>query len=263
MKSRNKKTEGVKSSLRTLALFEMFSSIQKPATVGEISQHLGIPQSSTSALVKSLLSAGYLEKSPGERTVKPTMRISLLGSWINQSHELSGTLPKMLENLRNETDETVVLAQRNGIYADYIYGFESRSTVRMHFVPGIRCPLACCAAGWAILKYDKPDDVGKIIRRTRAETDNPRWIKTLDVAEAKILETQKNGYAMTENHTSKNASALAISVPTKRRRARLSIVIGGPSERMIANKNQYWRALRDVKSQLSITATEDVLEGIR
>jgi len=254
-------TSGVKSSLRTIAVFEMFSAIQKPASIGEIAEHLSMPQSSTSALIKTLVASGYLEKSPESRTYKPTIRISLLGSWINQSHFLSGTLPDLLEELRNETGETVVLAQRNDIYADYIYGFESTSSIRMHFVPGLKRPLACCAAGWSILKYDKPQSIGKLIRRTRTEITDPRWLRALEHTEDKIAETVKLGFASSDNHASESASAISIAVPTRRRRIRLAITVGGPTDRISANKANILTSLAKLKSQLPISATEDVLEN--
>ena len=49
----------VKSAARVLAILEYFDDLQRPSTVTEIAEELTYPQSSTSALLRSLVSMGY------------------------------------------------------------------------------------------------------------------------------------------------------------------------------------------------------------
>ena len=53
---------GVKSAERAMALLEFFAEWRRPATVKEVSQSLGWPQSSTSMLLASLAEAGYYDE---------------------------------------------------------------------------------------------------------------------------------------------------------------------------------------------------------
>src|SRR3546814_17492015 len=69
----------VKSAGRVLRILEYFDSVQREACVSEISRTLKWPQSSTSVLLKSLVSLGYLQKDRYRRTYRPTRRGSLLG----------------------------------------------------------------------------------------------------------------------------------------------------------------------------------------
>ena len=72
----------VKSAGRVLEIFEFFAHRHAPATVSEVAAALEFPLSSTSVLLKSLLTLGYLEYSARSREYQPTIRFAVLGTWI-------------------------------------------------------------------------------------------------------------------------------------------------------------------------------------
>ena len=72
----------VKSAARVLEVFEYFAGRRTPATVGEVCNALGYPQSSTSVLLKSLLTLGYLSYDQGSRRYSPSVKVATLGEWI-------------------------------------------------------------------------------------------------------------------------------------------------------------------------------------
>jgi hypothetical protein len=80
----------VKSAERVLKILEFFDDIQARATVMDIADTLGLPQSSTSSLLKSLVTLGYLEYEPSNRTYLPTGRVALLGSRVNPQFVVGG-----------------------------------------------------------------------------------------------------------------------------------------------------------------------------
>ena len=57
----------VKSAERALAILEYFDLQPDGVTVKEVSNGLGIPQSSTTMLLQSLLDLGYVTRLPGTR----------------------------------------------------------------------------------------------------------------------------------------------------------------------------------------------------
>src|SRR3546814_16050692 len=58
----------VKSAGRVLEILEYFDDLQRQSTVMEIADALGYPQSSTSALLRSLVGMGYLNYDAHART---------------------------------------------------------------------------------------------------------------------------------------------------------------------------------------------------
>ena len=161
----------VKSAGRVLQILEFFDEIQRGACVSEISRFLRYPQSSTSVLLRSLVSMGYLLHDRHKRTYYPTRRVSLLGNWVDRSLVQQGTLLEMAEDLARGSQQTVVMATANGLYAQYIYihraraGAEEPETLSI----GMLRPIAQTAVGRALLSAYDDNHLGKILRRINAE----------------------------------------------------------------------------------------------
>ncbi len=225
----------VKSADRTLKLFELFAAEQKPLTISEIARNMDLPQSSTSMITKSLTELGYLEHDTRARTYYPTFRIALLGTWMRRRHERTGRLPQLASKLAEETGETVVLAMRNGIFAQYAYVQIGPDPLRLHVESGMQRPLACCSSGWALLSFEADSEVDKIIRRTQAESATAHWRETAGEAVDHIAHVRKHGWVRSEGHTSVGAGAIAMLLPAAAGRTPMSIAVGGPIERIKAN----------------------------
>jgi DNA-binding IclR family transcriptional regulator len=107
----------VKSAVRVLEILEFFDEVQRPANVVTVSEALGYPQSSTSALLRSLVATGYLQVDRRSRTYTPTDRVSLLGSWINPPLFAEASLPRLMRAITVRTGALVLLSARNGGYS--------------------------------------------------------------------------------------------------------------------------------------------------
>src|SRR3546814_5492035 len=86
----------VKSAGRVLEILEYFDDLQRQSTVMEIADALGYPQSSTSALLRSLVGMGYLNYDAHARTYITSSRVALLGSWVNRSEEHTSELQSLM-----------------------------------------------------------------------------------------------------------------------------------------------------------------------
>ena len=82
LKSEQPSAATVKSATRVLEIFEYFDEVRRPVTIQDVAQALSYPHSSTAALLKSLVSLGYLEHDDRGKTFFPSIRISLLGNWV-------------------------------------------------------------------------------------------------------------------------------------------------------------------------------------
>src|SRR3546814_3353376 len=85
----------VKAAGLVLRILEYFDSVQREACVSVISRTLKWPQSSTSVLLKSLVSLGYLQNDRFRRTYRPTHRVCLLGNWVDPALVRKGELLKI------------------------------------------------------------------------------------------------------------------------------------------------------------------------
>lgn len=115
----------VKSAARVLHILEFFDRRRGPANVHTVSTALGYPVSSTAALLRSLVTMGYLHYDRVLRTFAPTLRVPLLGAnWV--APKLvggGGSLQRLMAALAMRTEASVALAARNGDVAEYIQIF--------------------------------------------------------------------------------------------------------------------------------------------
>ena len=220
----------LKSSFRTMALFEFFADIQRPASIGEIADNLNMPQSSASALTKSLQDSGYLQRDVESRTFYPTLRLPFLGDWLLKLAGLPEGFTDNLARLSETTGETVSLSMRNGIYSQYIYTHQGPHPVRDHVETGSVRPLVCSATGYAILTGDTDIDIGKLVRRTIHEVDNPFWKEAAVAAVDGIQATRTNGYAIAIGPSYTTTGGLAMPLPSRGVRRHLAIGIVGPAD---------------------------------
>ena len=232
----------VKSAKRTLELFEMFALVQKPLSITEIANEMSMPQSSTSELVQSLVSLGYLDHDHETRTFYPTLRISLLSTWIHERSNHAGQLPALMNALYERTGESVSISMRNGIYTQYVL---SQNPVVLNFKldGSVRKPLACCASGWTLLSRESDAEIGRIIRRTIAETDVELWRDSARIAEAEIRSYRKRGYAYSSGHSGSDMAGIAVRLRDTDARMPLALVVAGPVERIAEKQDDIVNAL--------------------
>lgn len=243
-------TAKIKSSERTLALFEFYSLEQRPLSIKEIADGLGMPQSSTSVLVQSLVELGYLEKDDRARTFYPTLRISLLGTWMRRQHRRAGQLPNLLSEVSKKTGESTILAMRNGIYSQYLIAQAGRTPNRAQVESGMLYPLACCATGWCLLTLESRANIDKIVRRTSSEAKEEYWRQSAKTALENVELTQQRGYAFSNGETVQGLGALAVLLPSMPGAYAMSAGVGGRLQRIESKKELILEALEELSASV-------------
>ena len=238
-------------------MFELFSREQAPLTIKEIGDALKMPQSSTSALVKSLVSLGYLEKNDRGRTYYPTLRIALLGTWMRRQHQRAGQLPALLSDVARITGESTILAMRNGIYSQYLIAQTGNAPTRAHVESGMLYPLACSSTGWCLLTLETKQNVDRIIRRTKIEAKEEYWRMTAKDAYEQVALTQNRGYAFSKGETAQGLGAIAILLPSIPGAYALSAGVGGRVERIEAKKDEILEALNSLANSVRFLKAQD------
>ncbi len=243
----------IKSAQRTLALLELFSLRQRPLTVGEVVQDLGIPQASASMLLKSLTTLGYLAYDPVERTYLPTLRVVLLGAWIGYSFSETQMLSHRLGTLRDEFDGlSAFIGIQNGPWAQYILVQDQPG--RMMIASGQLRLLTCSALGRIFLSLRRDGDVRVWARRCNAEAQDERH-RVSEAAFLKIIQqVRRQGYAETFGDWRAENGAIAVTVPSPVGDMPLGVGIGGSLELLDRRRQAIIDRLRSIKAEFASAA---------
>jgi DNA-binding IclR family transcriptional regulator len=234
----------VKSAGRVLEIFEFFAHRHAPATVSEITQALGFPLSSTSVLLKSLRSLGYLDHDPRTREYAPTIRFAVLGTWIFEHFFAEeGGIPRLMDELQAETGETIVLAMQHDIHVDYIRILQSIRPVRFHIRPGARRPIHLPAAGKVLLAQLPDAEIGAVLRRVNAARGESPALP-LPPFLAEMAGIREQGFARSEGAVVPDTAMLAMALPVAPGHRPLAIGVSGPLARMREEAGSILRLLR-------------------
>jgi len=110
----------VKSCLRTLDVLEYFMRARAPSRTIEISEALGIPNSSADEILRTLATAGYLNYSQATKLYSPSYKIVAQASSIENSFFGRERIAEIMEELKQETGATVYLTQQNDCWIESI-----------------------------------------------------------------------------------------------------------------------------------------------
>ncbi|WIW89489.1 helix-turn-helix domain-containing protein [Sphingobium sp. V4] len=200
----------IKSARRALSILEALSDFQRPVRVSELQGALGIPQSSMSKLLRCLADIGYLHYSPEDRTYFPTLRVSLLGSWLQDKSFGRGSLLARMEAFRDRWETSVLLGVQNDMHVLYILALPALRAPRPPLGSGALRPLCRAAVGKALLMLKTDQEIGLIVRRINAEQPDPRSRINLTELLADVGHSRERGFARSNGEVVPNTGVIAM-----------------------------------------------------
>lgn len=236
-----KPTHSVKSAMRALEILEFFDDVQTEATVLQVAHALNYPQSSTSALLRTLHSSGYLHYDPWRRTYVTSVRAAILGSWVGTNFSREGRVIELMRNLNEETGDTILIAARNGLYSQYIHVVQATSVARLHLSVGTVRPLVSSGTGFVFLCCLSDPEIIRIVNRSNAEGLTPGLVAR-DVVD-QVEQVRQCGYAFSTNRVTAGGGVLAAPLIRAEGQPTLVLAIGGISSNMIENKDRLVESL--------------------
>ncbi len=220
----------VKSVARTLEVLEYFDEVQRPVNAAAVAGALGYPQSSTSALLRSMVALGYLDFDSRKRTYVPTDRVPLLGSWVNPRLFPEGALVKAAQAIATRSGQSALIGARNGDFGQYIYIANPNNVIPYHIRLGVLRPLGGSAIGNALLSAMRDSDVKRLFHRINAY--RPEGSPPVDIKEllASLAELREKGFVSSRDQVAKGFGMIAMMLPPECTDRSLAIGIGAPSD---------------------------------
>ncbi|OAF08589.1 hypothetical protein AYJ54_14345 [Bradyrhizobium centrolobii] len=237
-------TAPIKSAMRTLALLEHFRRTKASASVAELSSALSMPQSSTSVLLKTLVSLNYLEYDSETRRFLPSYRVALLGDWIQNARFGDTRITRVMDMLQARTGETVMLGQQVGAAMQYLHVLPGMHAIQFMVNAGEIRPMSRTALGQVLLSCKSNSQICAIVRRNNAEAPKvpPNFRETAFMQEIEAI--RQRGYSETKGLTTPGVSTIGMLVPPLGKHSLLAIGVGGPIERIEPKRLQIVDVMR-------------------
>lgn len=222
----------VKTVLRVCEIYELFNTHQNPLTLKTITDSLKYPASSGAALMKSLVSLGYMEYDLKSRTYFPTTRMNLMVAWIEGKLLKNGAILSAMERLHEVTSESISLAVQSDLHAQYIHQIPTKLPLPYPRIRQTIRPLAASGVGWLMLSAWDEEMIRHLARRLNYANRNSRQRINVDELLEKVNEIKTNGYVFSKNTIVAGAGMIGMLVPSNSDQRRFALCVQGPVERL-------------------------------
>ncbi len=232
----------VKSATRVLEIFEYFDEVRRPVTIQDVAQALGYPHSSSAALLKSLASLGYLEYNEQKKSFFPSVRISLLGNWVEAEALPIRNVQRLMRLLSEETGCTIILAIRVGLHAQYVKVIQGTTSIRFHVKPSTKRLLPFSTLGRVLLAELPPPEAKKLV--AEAVAASPDEGATAREVGEELKKIRKRGLALYADLVTPGATMLAMPIRTKHAARPVALGIAAPKEYFRENKQRFTELMK-------------------
>ncbi|WP_017672745.1 helix-turn-helix domain-containing protein [Blastomonas sp. AAP53] len=235
----------VKSALRTFEVLELFVERRTPLHLHEIHTTLGYPQSSTTALLKSMVMMGYLNYDRDHRTYLPTTRVSQLGNWLPDYIQAAGGYRELVEELQRRTDETVALITRNDLFVQYIILLTPDHEYQMAPQVGVMRKLVDSSGGLSLMARMDDRAIEKLCRYSNAYYGGGERVSYAQLMR-QVEWVRHVGYAYVPNRPTPAVSSITMALDADLGGVPLALGVGGLAERIADRKDAIVETLQDL-----------------
>lgn len=237
-------TAVVKSAGRAFEVLELFRRERKQLSAADIGQALGYPKSSTNALLKSLVSLGYLVVNPRTLQYFPSLSVTRLGDWIPSMVLASGDAFEILAEVHLATQETVTLTVQNDLSVNFLKVIPGTFPISLRMTEGFAAPLFTTAVGTAILSQLPDAEVESLLARANARARRKADHVDGERVMRHVREARQRGFTVLYDAVFPDTGAIGVPFPSQVEGFPMAIGVGGLRERIRRNEKAIYRAVR-------------------
>jgi DNA-binding IclR family transcriptional regulator len=216
---------------RTLDFLELFAEQKRPLSLSEIARLLEIPASSCHDVIQALQERGYVYELAPRGGYYPTRRLFDLAHVISDHDPVVLRADGLLRKLRNELDESVLLAKANGLQATYLLTFEPSHPLRFLARVGEQVrSLYATSAGRALLGSLDDSALNAALKTLTLQPITPHTITSKTELRRLLAEGAAQGWFLNRDESQEGVTTL--SARFNWMSAVYIVTIAGPTSRM-------------------------------
>lgn len=225
----NEDFKPVKSAARVLEVLEVLATTG-PLNLRDLAVHLQVPKSSMHALLRTMQWRGWLETDATGTLYGLGVRSLLAGSAYVDSDVVVRQTGPVLDQLAQQTGETVHLGRLEGSDVVYLAKRESTHPLRLFSSVGRRLPAHSVALGKALLAEMTPDAALACLP-PQLQAMTPHTITDPERLLDNLEEVRRSGYAVDAEESASGLRCFAVAL-RQRSATRDAISISVPVARL-------------------------------
>src|SRR3569623_1756043 len=189
----------VKSATRTLDIIEYVVAHPRPLVAQEIATALGIPVSSLSYLLATLVDRDYLVREGRRYSPGPGLAMLQLHA---EAYTLADRAAPLVRTLRVQLNETTSFWVREGWEVEALVTESSEQALRYAVPTGNHMPMHPLASGKALLASLSDADLERYFAETERQRFTPSTITAEKALRKDIAETRRTGFSWADEEFS-------------------------------------------------------------
>lgn len=226
--SRDPGLSSVDNALRLLQLI----GERRVLRVAQAAEELGVARSTAHRLLSALRARGFVMQEKPNGAYRPGSSLNEIGLAAIGRIDIRRVARPILEQLREQTQETVSLLLLEGQNVRFMDCAESPRTVRVGSRTGLMLPAHCTAGGKAILAALPHTELIRRYPGRALESRTESSIQTWEQLEAELAEIRSAGYAVNIEEGEKGISAVGTAVRDLIGAPLAALAIAVPASRM-------------------------------
>ncbi|MEX1216446.1 IclR family transcriptional regulator [Saccharospirillum sp.] len=227
----DKKSRGLSSLANAIALLKTFSEKDVELGISELSKRLGLAKSTVHRMATTLVIGGLLEKNTANDKYRLGLTLFSLGGLVRRRLDVPSVARPILQELKSELNETVLLGVLDGPEVVYLFHFESTHAIRMQSDIGVRKEALCTGEGQVILAFKSDVEIdealsGTIKQRTNYTITDPAELRK------KLLRIRAQGYCVEDQESEVGMRCIAAPIFNMNGEVVAGMGLAGPIHRM-------------------------------
>jgi DNA-binding IclR family transcriptional regulator len=234
-KERGQDRGSLKSMQKLMAVLDCFSVYEQSLTLAEIASRCDIPKTTAHRLVTSLREVKLIEQDRERDRYRMGIRLFELGSIVLANLDIFSRSRHVVQRLISATGEDSHLCVFDGTNMISVEHIEPGSG-RVNWTTTLSIsPSYCTGVGKAVLAYQDPPVIAKIIRGG-LRPFSPTTITDPDKLVDDLRATRERGYSIDDGEHQPQIRCIAAPIQNVTGRTYAAISASGPRERMTTEK---------------------------
>lgn len=248
---------GTQSFSRSIAILQAISDYTSPPTAADLLAGCSLSRPTLFRILASLEAEGLVMKTNQGCYIPGTRLVGLARRALEDIDIRSLARPK-LENLRDQTGETVHLAIRSGDEMVYIDKMESLKVVRMASSVGARVALHSTSVGKSFLSALPAADFDALMNRLDLDKLTDQTITTPKALTEQVEKYRRLGYINDNQENETGISCFGAAILNEQLKPIAAVSISVPVFRVRAERDFYTIPLQECVASISRVAGANV-----
>lgn len=223
----------VKAVVKTLRILEELSAVDNRG-VTKIAGEAGMSKATTFRFLSTLEREGYVRQDRDNGTYSLTLKLFEVASLVRQRRTRLDDIHPLLQDLAEDTGETVHLATMEQDHLVYLDKIESNRALKVSMTSrvGRAAPLHCTAIGKVLLAHQDPNTQGDLLRRISLDRYTPTTITTQELLKEELKQIAGAGVALDKEEHEEGVYCIAAPIQNSQGEVRAAVSISMPSVRI-------------------------------